>query len=76
MIYAYAALQEGVPYANGAPSLAVDVPALVDLADDRGILPVAGKDFKAGQTLIRRSSPGLEGQDAWPLRVVLDEYPR
>jgi len=52
MVYSYAALQEGVPYANGAPSLAVDVPALVDLADDRGV-PVAGKDSKTGQTLMK-----------------------
>jgi myo-inositol-1-phosphate synthase len=53
MVYSYAALQEGVPYANGAPSLAVDVPALVDLADDRGV-PVAGKDSKTGQTLMKK----------------------
>ena len=52
MVYAYAAPQEGAPYANGAPSLAVYDPALVDLADDWSI-PVAGKDFKAGQTLMK-----------------------
>ncbi len=69
MVYAYAALQEGVPYANGAPSLAVDVPALVDLADERGV-PVAGKDFKTGQTLMKTIiAPGLKarmlGLEGW-----------
>ena len=46
-IYAYAAIQEGVPYANGAPNLSADFPALEDLARERGI-PIAGKDFKTG----------------------------
>ena len=69
MVYAYAAIQEGVPYANGAPSLAVDIPALVDLADDRGV-PVAGKDFKTGQTLMKTIvAPGLKarmlGLEGW-----------
>jgi myo-inositol-1-phosphate synthase len=52
MIYAYAALMEGVPFANGAPHLCVDIPALIELATDRSI-PVMGKDFKTGQTLIK-----------------------
>ena len=52
MIYAYAALQEGVPYINGAPNLTVDIPALERLAHDRGV-PVCGKDFKTGQTLVK-----------------------
>ncbi len=52
MIYAYAALQEGVPFANGAPNLTVDIPALVELAKER-MLPIAGKDFKTGQTLLK-----------------------
>ncbi len=52
MLYAYAALMEDVPFANGAPNLTVDIPALVKLATDRG-LPVCGKDFKTGQTLIK-----------------------
>ncbi len=52
MIYAYAALMEGVPFANGAPNLTVDIPALVTLANERGI-PVCGKDFKTGQTMIK-----------------------
>jgi myo-inositol-1-phosphate synthase len=52
MLYAYAALQEGVPFINGAPNLTVDIPALTQLAHDRGI-PIAGKDFKTGQTLMK-----------------------
>ena len=62
MIYAYAALQEGIPYANGAPSLAVDIPALTELANERGV-PVAGKDFKTGQTLMKTIvAPGLKAR--------------
>jgi len=52
MLYAYAALMEGVPFANGAPNLTLDTPALIQLAKDRG-LPVSGKDFKTGQTLVK-----------------------
>ncbi|MFA6489256.1 MAG: inositol-3-phosphate synthase [Candidatus Micrarchaeia archaeon] len=52
MIYAYAALMEGVPYANGAPHLTLDIPALEELAKKKG-LPIAGKDFKTGQTLVK-----------------------
>ena len=52
MLYAYAALLEGVPFANGAPNLTVDIPALRQLATDRNI-PISGKDFKTGQTLIK-----------------------
>ena len=52
MIYAYAALQEGVPYINGAPNLTVDIPALERLAREKGV-PVCGKDFKTGQTLMK-----------------------
>jgi myo-inositol-1-phosphate synthase len=52
MLYAYAALMEGVPFINGAPNLTVDIPALADLAHTQGV-PVAGKDFKTGQTLIK-----------------------
>ncbi|MGK0362425.1 MAG: myo-inositol-1-phosphate synthase, partial [Bradymonadia bacterium] len=48
MLYAYAAIMEGVPYANGTPSLTADVPALDALAIERGV-PIAGKDFKTGQ---------------------------
>jgi myo-inositol-1-phosphate synthase len=52
MIYAWAALQEGVPFANGAPNLTVDVPALQQLARKQGVA-IAGKDFKTGQTLMK-----------------------
>jgi myo-inositol-1-phosphate synthase len=52
MLYAYAALMEGVPFANGAPNLTVDIPAIVKLATDKG-LPIMGKDFKTGQTLMK-----------------------
>jgi myo-inositol-1-phosphate synthase len=52
MIYAWAALKEGVPFANGAPNLTVDTPALLELARANGV-PVAGKDFKTGQTLVK-----------------------
>jgi myo-inositol-1-phosphate synthase len=52
MIYAWAALKEGVAFANGAPNLTVDIPALQQLAKQRGV-PIAGKDFKTGQTLMK-----------------------
>jgi len=52
MIYAYAALQEGVPFANGAPNLTVDIPAMQELAR-RNHAPICGKDFKTGQTLMK-----------------------
>ncbi len=62
MVYAYAALQEGIPYANGAPNLTVDIPALMELAQQNGC-PVAGKDFKTGQTLIKTViAPGLKAR--------------
>ncbi len=60
MLYAYAALMEGVPYANGAPNLSADVPALEQLADDRSV-PISGKDFKTGQTLMKTIlAPGFK----------------
>jgi myo-inositol-1-phosphate synthase len=52
MLYAYAALKEGVPFINGAPNLTVDVPAMVQLAHAAGV-PIGGKDFKSGQTLVK-----------------------
>jgi myo-inositol-1-phosphate synthase len=52
MLYAYAALMEGVPFANGAPNLTVDVPALERLAEERQV-PIGGKDFKTGQTMMK-----------------------
>jgi myo-inositol-1-phosphate synthase len=62
MIYAYAALSLGLPFANGAPNLTVDVPALVELAK-RNRVPVCGKDFKTGQTLMKTIlAPGLKSR--------------
>ncbi|HET6341821.1 MAG TPA: inositol-3-phosphate synthase [Gemmatimonadota bacterium] len=62
MVYAYAALKCGVPYANGAPNLSADVPALLELADEMGV-PVAGKDFKTGQTLMKTIlAPGFKAR--------------
>jgi myo-inositol-1-phosphate synthase len=62
MIYAYAALKSGVPFANGAPNLTLDVPALTKLAQDSG-LPICGKDFKTGQTLMKTIiAPGLKAR--------------
>jgi myo-inositol-1-phosphate synthase len=62
MIYAYAALMEGVPYANGAPNLTVDVPALQELARQKKI-PISGKDFKTGQTLMKTIlAPGFKAR--------------
>ena len=52
MLYAYAAISEGVPFANGAPNLTVDIPALEDFAKSKNV-PVGGKDFKTGQTLMK-----------------------
>jgi myo-inositol-1-phosphate synthase len=61
-IYAYAALMEGVPYANGAPNTSADTPALEALAQDRGV-PIAGKDFKTGQTLMKTIiAPGMKAR--------------
>jgi myo-inositol-1-phosphate synthase len=62
MLYAWAALQEGVGFANGAPNLTVDIPAIQELARERG-LPLAGKDFKTGQTLMKTIlAPGLKAR--------------
>jgi myo-inositol-1-phosphate synthase len=62
MIYAYAALSLGIPFANGAPNLTVDVPALRELADQKRV-PVCGKDFKTGQTLMKTIlAPGLKAR--------------
>jgi myo-inositol-1-phosphate synthase len=61
-IYAYAALKSGVPYANGAPNLSADTPALLELARERNI-PVCGKDFKTGQTFMKTLiAPGLKAR--------------
>jgi myo-inositol-1-phosphate synthase len=62
MIYAYAALSLGIPFANGAPNLTVDVPALRQLAE-RNRVPICGKDFKTGQTLMKTIlAPGLKAR--------------
>ncbi len=61
-IYAYAALKCGVPYANGAPNLTTDVPALLDLARERNV-PICGKDYKTGQTFMKTLiAPGLKAR--------------
>jgi myo-inositol-1-phosphate synthase len=69
MIYAYEAIKEGIPYANAAPNLSADVPALLELAQQTGS-PVAGKDLKTGQTLLKTIiAPGLKsrliGVEGW-----------
>ncbi|RLD50289.1 MAG: inositol-3-phosphate synthase [Bacteroidetes bacterium] len=69
MIYAYAAIKSGVAFANGAPNLTVDTPALIELANQLNV-PIAGKDFKTGQTLMKTIlGPGLKtrllGIDGW-----------
>ena len=75
-IYAYAALQSDVPFANGAPNLTVDIPCMIELAHARGV-PVAGKDFKTGQTLMKTLiSARTQGPHARRARLVLDQHPR
>jgi myo-inositol-1-phosphate synthase len=69
MVYAYAALSKGIPFANGAPNLTIDVPALTQLARQNNA-PICGKDFKTGQTLLKTIlAPGLKsrmlGLDGW-----------
>jgi myo-inositol-1-phosphate synthase len=69
MLYAYAAISEGVPFANGAPNLTVDIPALEDYAKTKGV-PIGGKDFKTGQTLMKTIlAPGFKarmlGMNGW-----------
>ncbi len=69
MIYAYAALKSKVPFANGAPNLSCDIPALTKLAEDNNV-PICGKDFKTGQTLMKTIiAPGLKsrmlGLEGW-----------
>ena len=62
MIYAWAALKEGVPFANGAPNLTTDIPALYELAEKEKV-PLSGKDFKTGQTFIKTIiAPGLKAR--------------
>jgi myo-inositol-1-phosphate synthase len=62
MIYAYAAVREGIPFANAAPNLTADIPAILELAA-RTKSPVAGNDMKTGQTLIKTIiAPGLKAR--------------
>jgi myo-inositol-1-phosphate synthase len=62
MVYAYAALKEGIPYANAAPNLSADIPALLQLAHQNGC-PVAGKDLKTGQTWMKTLiAPGMKAR--------------
>jgi myo-inositol-1-phosphate synthase len=62
MLYAWAALMENVPFCNGAPNLTVDLPCMLQLANDRGV-PVSGKDFKTGQTWMKTViAPGLKAR--------------
>ncbi|MCP4845683.1 MAG: inositol-3-phosphate synthase, partial [Actinomycetia bacterium] len=61
-IYVYAALMSDVPFANGAPNLSVDLPCMIELAEARGV-PIAGKDFKTGQTLMKTLlAPGFKAR--------------
>jgi len=61
-IYAYAALKSGIPFANGAPNLTTDTPALLELARERNV-PICGKDFKTGQTFMKTLiAPGLKAR--------------
>ena len=58
----YAALQSDVPFANGAPNLSVDLPCMIELSQSRGV-PIAGKDFKTGQTLMKTLlAPGFKAR--------------
>ena len=62
MLYAYAALSLGIPFVNGAPNLTVDIPAMLELAE-RNRVPICGKDFKTGQTLMKTIiAPGLKAR--------------
>jgi len=61
-IYCYAALQSDVPFANGAPNLTVDTPCMIELSETRGV-PIIGKDFKTGQTLMKTIlAPGFKAR--------------
>src|SRR5215469_173541 len=62
MVYAYAALCKRIPFANGAPNLTVDIPALTQLSQEKAV-PICGKDFKTGQTLMKTIiAPGLKSR--------------
>ncbi len=62
MIYAYASIKTHTPFANGAPNLTCDIPALIDLSKELNV-PIGGKDFKTGQTLMKTIvAPGLHAR--------------
>ena len=62
MIYAYAAIASGIPFANGAPNLTTDIPALIEFSREKNV-PISGKDFKTGQTLMKTIlAPGLKSR--------------
>jgi myo-inositol-1-phosphate synthase len=62
MLYAWATITSGVPFANGAPNLTVDLPAMQELAREHNV-PICGKDFKTGQTLVKTIlAPGLKAR--------------
>ncbi|MFL2634228.1 MAG: inositol-3-phosphate synthase [Dehalococcoidia bacterium] len=61
-IYAYAAISKEIPFANGAPNLSVDIPAIIEFAEKNNV-PIAGKDFKTGQTLLKTIlAPGFKSR--------------
>lgn len=69
MLYALAAIESGIPFINGAPNLTADIPGMIEAANANGV-PVAGKDFKTGQTLMKTIlAPGLKsrmlGLEGW-----------
>lgn len=74
-LYAYAALMEGIPFVNAAPNVTIDVPAMVDLAEQQGV-PICGKDLKTGQTLLKTVlAPALQsrmlGVEGWVSMNIL-----
>ena len=76
MIYAYAAIASGVPFANGAPNLSADIPALIEFAKETNV-PLAGKDFKTGQTLMKTMlAPGFQGAYVGVSRLVFHQHLR
>ena len=75
MIYAYASLMEGVPFANGAPNLTVDLPVM-QLLSRQNSAPICGKDYKTGQTLIKTIlAPGFKARMIGLERLVLHQHP-
>ena len=76
MIYAYASMKEGVPFANGAPNLTVDIPAMLELSRENEA-PICGKDFKTGQTMMKTVlAPAFKARLLGTERMVFDQHPR